>query len=55
MKLLSRLLGDDAGTTMIEYAVMLAFIAAVCIVLVASLGSRTQTQYSNFNSQINAV
>lgn len=48
-----RLFRDDAGATMVEYAVMLAFIAAVCIALVASLGGKTSSEFSNFNSQMN--
>jgi len=37
------------GATMVEYAVMLAFIAAACVVLITSLGSATSSQYSNLN------
>jgi Flp pilus assembly pilin Flp len=55
MKVLSRLYRDDAGATMVEYAVMLAFIAGVCIALVASLGGTTSAQFSSFNSQVNAL
>lgn len=51
----SRLIRDDAGATMVEYAVMLAFIAAVCIVLVTTLGGKTGSEFSSFNSQVNAV
>jgi Flp pilus assembly pilin Flp len=55
MYVLSRLYRDDAGATMVEYAVMLAFIAAVCIALIASLGGKTSSQFSSFNSQVNAL
>jgi Flp pilus assembly pilin Flp len=34
---------------------MLAFIAAVCIALIASLGGATSSQFSTFNSQVNAL
>jgi len=37
------------GATMVEYAIMLAFIAAACVVLITSLGSATSSQYSNLN------
>jgi pilus assembly protein Flp/PilA len=55
MNVLSRLFRDDAGATMVEYAVMLALIAAVCIALVASLGGSTSAEFSSFNSQVNAL
>jgi len=32
------LLRDDSGATMVEYGIMVALIAAVCIVLVMTLG-----------------
>jgi Flp pilus assembly pilin Flp len=44
------LLRDERGATMVEYAIMLAFVAAVCLVLVASLGQKTSSQYSNLNA-----
>ena len=40
---------DESGATMVEYAVMLAFIAALCLVLVISLGSKTSSEFSNLN------
>ncbi len=51
MNVLSQFYRDDAGATMVEYAVMLAFIAAVCITLIATLGGKTAAIFSNFNSQ----
>jgi Flp pilus assembly pilin Flp len=38
---------------MVEYAIMLAFIAAVCITLVAALGGTTSSAFSNLNSSFN--
>lgn len=52
MDALSRFLRDDSGATMVEYAVMLALIAAVCITIVAALGSSTGSEFSSFNSQV---
>ena len=54
MNVYSRILRDDAGATMVEYAVMLAFIAAICITLVATLGEKTGSTFASFNSQVNA-
>jgi len=47
----ARLLRDDSAATMVEYAIMLGLIAAVCIVIVAALGGSTGSLYSSFNSQ----
>ncbi len=55
MNVYPRLYRDDAGATMVEYAVMLAFIAAICITLVATLGGKTFEEFSSLNSQVNGV
>lgn len=55
MNVYSRLFRDDAGATMVEYAVMLAFIAAICIALVATLGEKTSSEFTSFNAQVNAL
>lgn len=54
MNVYSRLFRDDTGATMVEYAVMLAFIAAICIALVATLGEKTLSEFSSFTSKVNA-
>jgi Flp pilus assembly pilin Flp len=46
------LLRDDSGATMVEYAIMLALIAAVCITVVAALGGTTGSEFSSFNSRM---
>lgn len=48
----ARFLRDDSGATMVEYAIMLTFIAAVCIALVAAIGGSTGSEFSSFNSQV---
>lgn len=48
----ARLLRDDSGATMVEYAIMLGLIAAVCITIVAALGGSTGSQFSSFNSTL---
>jgi pilus assembly protein Flp/PilA len=48
--LASRFFRDDSGATMVEYAVMLALIAAVCITTVAALGGTTGNLYSTLSS-----
>jgi pilus assembly protein Flp/PilA len=50
--LAARFLRDDSGATMVEYAIMLALIAAVCITMVAALGGATGSEFSSFNNQM---
>lgn len=40
---------NDEGATMVEYAIMLAMIAAVCIVVVLAIGHGTSSEFSNLN------
>ncbi len=44
------MMSDERGATMVEYAIMLGFIAAVCIVLVMTLGVKTSSEYSALNA-----
>lgn len=54
MNVHTRLLRDESGATMVEYAIMLTFIAAVCIALIAAIGGSTSNEFSSFLSQVNA-
>ena len=49
--LLATLRNDD-GATMVEYGIMVALIAAVCIVLISTLGKNVSTAFSSVNSSI---
>jgi pilus assembly protein Flp/PilA len=49
---LHSLLSNDDGATMVEYGIMVALIAAVCIVLIAALGTRVSNAFSTVNSAI---
>lgn len=40
-------LSDDRGATAVEYAIMLAFIAAVIVAAVAALGQATNTGFQS--------
>jgi Flp pilus assembly pilin Flp len=55
MNVYSRLFRDDAGATMVEYAVMLAFIAAICITAVVTLGGKTASNFASLNNEVNAL
>lgn len=43
---------DDNGATMVEYGIMIALIAAVCIVLISTLGQKVNSQFASINSGI---
>ena len=55
MNALKRLLSQSDGATMVEYAVMLALIAFVCIAIVASIGSGTSGLFAPINSRWNGI
>ncbi len=38
---------DDDGATMVEYGLMLALIALVCILIITALGSGVRNKYDN--------
>ena len=46
------LLKDESGATMVEYGIMIALIAAVCILIITTLGKTVQSQFSSVNSAI---
>ena len=54
MNVHARLFRDESGATMVEYAIMLTVIAAVCIALVAAIGGSTSNEFSSFMSQVDA-
>ena len=42
---------EERGATAVEYAIMLAFIAAVIVAAVALLGRATNSKFTDFNSK----
>lgn len=50
INMLSTMLRDDEGATMVEYGVIVALIAAVCIGVVGFLGGKVNTAFSNVNN-----
>ena len=52
MKNLLAMLRNDEGATMVEYGIMVALIAAVCIVLISTLGKNVSSAFSSVNSSI---
>lgn len=49
---LSNLLRDDSGATMVEYGIMVALIAAVCIGVVTTLGTKVQGAFTTINTAL---
>lgn len=43
---------DESGATMVEYAVMIALIAAVCIVIIQSIGTKANTAFTSVNAKL---
>ena len=41
-----KFVGDDSGATMVEYALMVALVAAVCVVAVTALGAALSGQFT---------
>jgi pilus assembly protein Flp/PilA len=46
------MLKNDDGATMVEYGIMVALIAAVCITLVATLGGHVSSAFSSVNGNL---
>ncbi len=49
---LRRFVRDESGATMVEYAIMVALIAVVCIVAVKAIGSKGNVAFDNVNSNM---
>lgn len=51
----TKLTNDEEGTTAVEYAVMLALIAAVCVGSVQFLTSKTKESFDKSGNAINGA
>jgi Flp pilus assembly pilin Flp len=51
----SRLLPDELGQDLVEYALLLAFVALVCIAAMEALGSGIASMYEDQTSAIEAA
>ncbi len=49
---LINVLRDDEGATLVEYGLLVALIAAVCIGVVTTLGTSISTKFSTVNTDI---
>jgi pilus assembly protein Flp/PilA len=51
----ARFARDERGASLVEYALLVALIAVVCIVAITLLGSNASTKFSTVGSQINSA
>ena len=52
MERIKKLFKDEEGATMVEYALMLALIAAVCIIVVTSIGTSASGKFGEVNDAL---
>ncbi|HEU4564559.1 MAG TPA: Flp family type IVb pilin [Gemmatimonadaceae bacterium] len=49
---ISRFVGNEEGATMVEYGLMLALIAAVCVVIIGTLGTNANTMFNTIQASL---
>ncbi|MGZ3505501.1 MAG: Flp family type IVb pilin [Vulcanimicrobiaceae bacterium] len=49
---LKKFVRDDEGATMVEYGLMVALIAVVCIIAVTTIGQHLSTMFNNTASDV---
>jgi pilus assembly protein Flp/PilA len=47
-----RFVSDESGATMVEYAIMVALIAAICIAVIKVIGNKTNNAFVNVNTAL---
>ena len=52
LKNISALLADDEGATMVEYGLIVALIAVVCIASVTLIGTRLAAQFTTVSNNV---
>jgi pilus assembly protein Flp/PilA len=53
MKTLAKsFLSDDNGATLVEYGLLVALIAVVCLTVIATLGTNIKTLFTNIGTSI---
>ena len=55
VKLGRSFLRNEDGATMVEYGVMVALIAAICVAIIGTLGGQVQTAFSNTSTALTAA
>ena len=49
---LRRFANDESGATMVEYAIMIALIAAICIAVIKVIGGKSNNAFQNVNTAL---
>lgn len=52
MNALKQLIKDDSGATLVEYGLVVALIAVVCVGVVTTLGTKLKTMFQNIGTDI---
>lgn len=48
--LVRNVLKNDDGATMVEYAIMVSLVAAICVTVVTTLGQKVSNEFSTVNT-----
>jgi pilus assembly protein Flp/PilA len=49
-RMVARFASEDDGATMVEYAIMVALIAAICIAVIKVIGNKSNNAFDNVNA-----
>ncbi|MBV8636610.1 MAG: Flp family type IVb pilin [Candidatus Eremiobacteraeota bacterium] len=52
MNALKNLLKDENGATLVEYGIIVALIAVVCIGIISTLGQKIAAQFTTINTEL---
>ena len=53
MKTLMRLMKEESGQGLVEYVLIIALIAAVCVVILQSIGTKANTKLTDVDGSLN--
>lgn len=53
--LITRFLKEEDGATMVEYAILVALISVVAIVIIASVGGEVNSAFTEVDTQLKAA
>jgi len=54
-RVIDRLLREDAGQDLIEYALLAAFVSIIAIAAITSIGTSVNVWYGGFDTQIKTI
>jgi len=54
-RLLTRVLGEDDGQDLIEYALLAAFVSIIAIAAITSIGSQVNSWYVGYGTKIDTI